>query len=63
MFYVAVKMLMESGRSMSAVIDVPRRIVDMQDGAEQYAALRDYINVEFELHGDSVAEIFDAAAL
>lgn len=59
---VAVKLLRLSGAALGTMIEVPARICRIEDGAEQYAALVDYINDEYDTADDPIVEVIDAQA-
>lgn len=59
---VQIKALCLSGKTLSTMIEAPARICRIEDGAEQYAALVDYINEEYDTDDDPVVEVIDAQA-
>lgn len=54
------KLLLSSGKSIAAEVDVPARILRMGDVKAKYSALADYINDEYDLGDDEVSEVIDA---
>lgn len=57
---VFVKAVTLRGRSIAVEVDVPARICRMTDGAEQYQALVEYINEEYDTDRDPIVEVIDA---
>lgn len=57
---VFVKALTLRGRTIAVEVDVPERICRMTDGAEQYQALAEYINEEYDTDRDPIDEVIDA---
>lgn len=53
-------MLMTSGGVIATEIDAPKRICQICDANDQYAALIAYINEKYDFDGDTVADIIDA---
>lgn len=59
---VAIKALRLSGAALGTMIEVPARICQIEDGAEQYRALVEYINEEYDTDRDPIVEVIDAQA-
>lgn len=59
---VAIKALRSSGASLCTMVEAPERICRIEDGAEQYEALTDYINEEYDTDDDPIIEVIDAQA-
>lgn len=59
---VAIKATRLSGAGLCTMIEVPERIYRIEDGAEQYIALADYVNDEYDVGDDPIDEIIDAQA-
>lgn len=59
---VFVKLLHRSGETSATEVDVPARIIRIEDADEQYRALADYINAEYDTDTDPIVEVIDARA-
>lgn len=56
---IFVKLLLNTGKTVAAEVDIPARICRMEDAVAQYEAIRKYANSEYDFGDGYVAEVLD----